>query len=83
MLESDLVKECQNFAKSDAIKELFKKLDEKYAVAWKASALTERDQREFYYFMTIAIAALRTELDIVAQSTKVSEWNQKLQRLQV
>lgn len=83
MLEQDLVRECQEFAKSDAVKELLNRLEEKYVSAWKASLITDRDNREFHYLMMKAINGLRDEINIVAQSTKVKDWNAKLQKLQV
>lgn len=83
MLEHDLVKECQDFAKSDAVKELFKRLEDKYISAWTQTSPKEKNEREDYYFILKAIWAFQSELEIVAQSTKVKEWNAKLQRLQV
>lgn len=83
MLEQDLVREAQEFAKSDAVKELFKRLEEKYVYAWKVTGTKEKDTREDIFFMLKAIEALRDELEIVANSSRISQWNAKLHRTQV
>lgn len=80
MLEQDLVREAQGFAKSDAVAEVLKRLEEKYTADWKASGAEDQEHREHCFRMVLAIDALREEIKIVAQSTKITEWNRKLAR---
>lgn len=83
MREEDLVREAQEFAKSDAVKELLNRIEERYAYAWKVSGFKEKDTRDDCYLMVKAIEALRDELQIVANSNRIAQWNAKLHRTQV
>lgn len=80
MLEQDLVRHAQEFAKSDAVAEVLKRLEEKFTADWKATGSGDQDEREHCFRMVLAIDALREELKIVAQSTKITEWNRRLAR---
>ncbi len=80
MLEQDLVRDAQDFAKSDTVAEVLKRIEEKYTADWKATATGDQDEREHCFRMVLAIHALREELKIIAQSTKITEWNRRLAR---
>jgi len=83
MLESELVHQAQDFAKSDAVAELLNRLEQKFIEDWKATVPIGTDTREHCYRMVLAIHALREELKNVAQSIKVTEWNRRLRGTQV
>jgi predicted DCC family thiol-disulfide oxidoreductase YuxK len=80
MLEHDLVSQAQEFAKSDAVAEILRRLEAKYIEDWKATVPVGTDTREHCYRMVLAIDALRQELQIIAQSEKITEWNRKVAR---
>ena len=78
MLEHDLVQDAQNFASSEAVKELLNRLEAKYIEDWKATVPIGTETREFCFHMVKAIQALREEINNVAKSQKIAEWNRRL-----
>jgi len=78
MLERDLIIDCQNFAKSDAVAEVLKRLEQKFIEEWKSAPVADAAARETAFFMVRAIEALRRELDNIAQSQKIEDWNRRL-----
>lgn len=78
MLERDLIIDCQNFAKSDAVAEVFKRLEQKFIEEWKTTSPLDTDRRESSFHMVRALEALRRELDNIAQSQKLEDWNRRL-----
>lgn len=77
MLEHDLVRAAQDIASSEAIDEVFRRLEDEYTRAWKASPPSNLDQREQSYRMVLALNALRTELKSLADSERVKAWNRR------
>lgn len=77
MLEHDLVREAQELAKSDAVQEIFRRLEAEYVQNWKNSAPDKPDLREHAFRMVLALDALRTEINTLAQSERVKAWNRR------
>ncbi len=80
MPEHELIRAAQEFASSDSVQEILRRLEAKYTEEWKASAAGKPESREHCYRMVLAITALRDEMRILAQSTKVNQWNRKVAR---
>lgn len=80
MPEHELIRAAQEFASSDSVQEILRRLEAKYIEEWKASAAGKPEVREHCYRMVLAITALRDEMKILAQSTKVTQWNRKVAR---
>lgn len=77
MLEHDLVREAQDLAKSDAVNEIFRRLEEHYVHGWKNTAPDKQDQREHNYRMILALDALRSEIKSLSDGERIKAWNRR------
>lgn len=77
MLEPDLVRAAQELAKSDAVQEVFRRLEDNYVQSWKNTAPDNPDLREHAFRMVLALDALRTEIKNLSDSERVKAWNRR------
>lgn len=77
MLEHDLVRAAQDLAGSDAVEEVFRRLEAEYVQGWKNTAPENQNHREHCFRMVLALTALRSELKTLADSERVKAWNRR------
>lgn len=77
MLEHDLVRGAQDLANSDAVQEVFRRLEQQYVQSWKNTAPDKPDEREQCYRMVLALDALKTEIKNLSDSERVKAWNRR------
>ena len=80
MHEADFQKLVQGLAQSDAMAELFRRLEDKYVAGLLDTNPSDQSQREHCFRMVTAVRALRDEVHSIAQGTKVAEYNRRIAR---
>jgi hypothetical protein len=78
MQDHELIKEVKEFAKSEALDILLKRIEANYIEKWKSTPENGGDTREHCWCMVLAVNALRDEIANVAQTDKVNEYNRRL-----
>lgn len=76
--QEELYREAQAFTRSEAMKEVFRRLEERMIYTWKASAPDASQSRDDAYLMVRAIAELRNELTALAAEPTVDRFNRRL-----
>lgn len=76
--QEELYREAQAFARSESMKEVFRRLEERMIYTWKASAPDASQARDDAYLMVRAIAELRNELTALAVEPTVDRFNRRL-----
>ena len=76
--QEELYREAQAFARSESMKEVFRRLEERMIYTWKVSAPDASQARDDAYLMVRAIAELRNELTALAAEPTVDRFNRRL-----
>ena len=83
MLETDLIRQAKEFAQSGAMQLLLDRVEKKFTEVWKSTPAAAAAERETCFHMVMAVHALRAEVELVANSDRVEEWNRRLRGKQV
>jgi len=78
MLDHDFVQHARDFAKSEAVRTLLNNLEARYVDDWKNTVPVGQETREFCFHMVKAIQALRVEIETIAKTPDIANYNRRL-----
>lgn len=78
MNEQEQIEYAKSLLSSQGIIVIFQALEDQYTNAWKGSSFTDTANRDEAYHMVRALSALKTQLESIATSEQIKNFNLRL-----
>lgn len=78
MISTEQKQYAKDLLNSEAIKDFFDGLENRYTELWKGSSYLDKEIREDAYRMIRALHELRTDIETIAKSDKIDAYNSRL-----
>jgi hypothetical protein len=76
--EQEQIEYAKSLLSSHGISVIFQALEEKYTSAWRGSSFTDTAIRDEAYHMIRALSSLKAELESIAKSEQIKNFNLRL-----